>query len=394
MKVVCQLENHFNKPLAFICTNPNCSNSRILCSRCLTLQHKDCWNYTLEIEDIYKKSYPENINWIRNEDIRLGILTLQKYGATDNKEMLLKAFENLLEKEFSKIVNYFLEKTKEIKAKIMQNLQEFSPYEQINIEEFFATLNSSYNFNTFLEILNQLNNGKKDIKQVNIELDEFLKQTESNKIEQQDLQDISSTIYSFSKDYLEVNNDIFDQFRRGIPFEIFDNYPTSLKTWSWDNANKNSSIVLREHNTAAIKVDALYGYANVLGNIEMAEGRYQWEIEAIADNIEKQWIAFGVVETNIAKNSDDFSYKDTIGMCTYGHLYQMVHLDKILDYDSKSYFCDLDLTKGTFTISYQGTLIAREKVSLAGKKFIPFATLYRQNNKVKVSMFHIGEYNG
>jgi len=389
MKIFCQEEGHFNKPFAFVCTSPTCTKNRILCSKCLTSDHKDCWNYTLEIEDIYKKSFAENINWIRNDDIRTAISTIKKYDLGEDKEQLLQAFRRYLDKEFQKVTDYFVKRIESIKDKIVLNLKEYSTFDSINVEDFNSLLKSIYDFDKFIEILDPLQSGEIDIKVANEDLNEFLEQTASNKTDQQDLEDLGNAIYSFTKDYLEVKDDIFDQFQRGIPFDIFDGFPLSLKTWKWDFNKKSSKIALKEQNTVAKKTDSVFGYTTVLGTIEMNEGRYQWEIEMISDNIDKQWIAFGIVDASLVKNLEDFSYKDAMGICSYGHFYNVTQMEKLNEYDNKTYFCDLDLSRGSFTISYEGTIIAKEKENLKDKKFIPFATLYRQNNSVRLIMLQL-----
>jgi len=384
INVPCKQQGHANKLLTFVCANPKCSKNRVLCSRCLTQDHKDCWNYTLEIEDIYKRSFAENANWVRNEDIKQALATIGKYGLEDSKDVLLDAFGEFIDREFAKVTEYFNQRVKEIKAKIISNLQEYSTFDSINVEDFMATLKGIYNFDSFIDILEKLNQAETTMADMNEELSTFFDKSTASKADQQDLEDMGNAIYTFTKDYLEINTDIFDKFKTQIPFDLFNGFPLSMKAWTWDSNNKSSKIELSENNTVARKIDQTYGYTTALGAIEISEGRFQWELEVFIENSDRQWIAFGVIEKELAKNLEDFPYKKAIGVCTYGHLYNMECVEKFAEFDKKLLNCDLDMHKGTFSVAYEGSVIARHSGNLTGKIFVPFVTLYRGDNNVRL----------
>ncbi len=56
----------------------------------------------------------------------------------------------------------------------------------------------------------------------------------------------------------------------------------------------------------------------------------------------------------------------------------------MLNFDNKIYSCELDMDNGTFTISYQGTVIAKQDKNIKGKIVVPFGTLGEPGNWMRL----------
>jgi len=340
----------------------------------------------LHMQQIFKQNFTENIHWIQNKDIKEAILTVEKYGLTGSNEQLIKAFEELVDKELNEISVFFEQKLKETKENILKVFKDSISAENLKVDEFTRQMKNLYNFDKLTTILEPLQTGETDANQINEQLKDFFNSINSNKAQEQELQKLSKNLNSFINNYLEVDRTLFKDFKEAIPFDLFSKYSPTKSLWTWSPVQKSSKIVLSEGNNKAYRADPSYTYAAVIGSTKMAKGHFQWEIEVKSGNTQHQWITFGILETNLVKNLDNFSYVDTNGISSYGQFYKMNKVGTLTDYDNKTFLCDLDLIKGTFRISCQGTLICKEQNDLKDKVFYPFAILYRNENSVTVKV--------
>ncbi len=386
MEQCCKLEGHYDKPYSWVCTNPTCQSKRILCSKCLTLLHRNCLNFMLHIKEVFNKSFTQNSNWIQNKDIKDTILLVEKYGLTGSNEELIKAFEDLVNKEFSEVTSYFNEKIEETKDKIIKVFKESIASENIKADEFTKQVKTMYNFDTLANILDSMEKEQKEINTINKELTDYFANINSTKSQEQEVQKMAKNLNSFIKNYLEVDQNLFKEFKEAIPFDMFNKYSPTKKFWTWNPAQKSTKILLSDNNTKAKRNDPSYTYAAVIGSLKFAKGHYQWEIEVSSGNTQHQWITFGILEANLVKNLENFAYVDTNGLSTYGQYYKMNKVGTLPDFDNKTFLCDLNLIKGTFTISCEGTVICKEQNDLKDKTFLPFAILYRNENAVTVKV--------
>jgi len=340
----------------------------------------------LHIKEVFNKSFTQNSNWIQNKDIKDTILLVEKYGLTGSNEELIKAFEDLVNKEFSEVTSYFNEKIEETKDKIIKVFKESIASENIKADEFTKQVKTMYNFDTLANILDSMEKEQKEINTINKELTDYFANINSTKSQEQEVQKMAKNLNSFIKNYLEVDQNLFKEFKEAIPFDMFNKYSPTKKFWTWNPAQKSTKILLSDNNTKAKRNDPSYTYAAVIGSLKFAKGHYQWEIEVSSGNTQHQWITFGILEANLVKNLENFAYVDTNGLSTYGQYYKMNKVGTLPDFDNKTFLCDLNLIKGTFTISCEGTVICKEQNDLKDKTFLPFAILYRNENAVTVKV--------
>ena len=86
---------------------------------------------------------------------------------------------------------------------------------------------------------------------------------------------------------------------------------------------------------------------------------------------------FGVIETQLVRTFQAFPTNSAIALTTSGYFSQMTCLNPLPNYDNKTYVCELDMEEGTFTISYNSTIIAKQNCDIRGKTVVPFAFLFQ-----------------
>ena len=386
----CPLLNHFNKPITLICTNPKCQNKRLLCLKCLTLDHRDCLDFILEVDDVYDRTFLPNLNWINDHEVKKAIKIIAEYQLNGPGDQLRQLFENLLDKEFAKIQEYFQEKILEQKAKILDDFRATSDFEMVNIEGFMKHLQELYNFDSFISILQSLHKEDKSIELLNKELETFLLEISAKEIQQKSLIELAQRLNRFTKNYLTSDSDTIEKFKHSIDFHILDDYPLRIKKTSWDPFKKSQRLEILENNTIARRLDDIYEMTAVLGITEMEHGHYQWEVEVNTKNPQHQWILFGVADKNLGKNLEAFNYREAMGLSTFGQFYNMTKVEALNDYDNKTYLCYLDFSKGLFTISFEGKVVAKGDKDLKGnngnKVLVPYAILTRRDNMIRLQM--------
>jgi len=340
----------------------------------------------LHIQEVFKNSFTQNSNWIQNKEIKNAILLVEKYGLTGSNEELIKAFEDLVNKEFTEVANFFNEKLNETKEKIIKVFKESISSENIKADEFNQQIKKLYNFDALRNIIDSMQKEQKEVNVVSKELNDFFQNINSMKTQEQELLKTAKNLNSVIKNFLEVDQSIFKEFKEAIPFDMFNKYSPNKSTWTWSPTQKSPKIILSDNNTKAKRADPSYTYAAVLGTTKLSKGHFQWELEVASGNTQHQWITFGILEAHLVKNLDNFAYVDTNGLSTYGQYYKMNKVGSLSDFDNKTFLCDLNLIKGTFTISCQGTVICKEQSDLKDKVYLPFAILYRNENTITLKV--------
>ena len=387
MKVCCRLDDHYDRPLNWICTSPKCDKTRIFCSMCLKVFHKECLDYTVEIDDINRRLFGPNIGWIQDNTIANAITSIEKHKLTGHKEQLVGILGKLVEKEFTKITDFFMAKIEETKIKVLENVKQLSQEGDMVIDEFTTKLKSLYNFDTFLGILEPLKLDETDINDISQKLDIFFQQINSQQDHQKELRVMARKIISLTKNCFEGDKDLFDKFKDSIQFDIFDSYPSkAISQWAWSESPsaKSSTILLKGDSWITKKEKIPKGFTAVLGDTELSTGIWKWEIEVSSGRIDHEWVYFGIMEPRLAGDIENVHYSKGMGLTTSGYFCGVEKVNNLGEYDNKRYLCVLDMNEGTFTISSDGLLICKEKDSLKGKTYVPFATLYYSGNTAKL----------
>lgn len=383
----CPLEYHNNTPLSLICSNPACRNNRVFCSHCLRVYHRDCLSFILNINDIYKRSFSENIEWIQDPSIAKAALNIEKHHLNSSNNHLTQNAEKLISEQFSKLIEYFVERIQEVKRRVVRKIRMSSTGEGVLIEEFIAKLKRLYNFDMLLNILDPLNQGIVNTNRITRDLNNFFFDINTQQQELNDLQDLAKRINNATMSHFEIDLDIFEKFKQTLNFEAFDAYAEAEQTvsaWAWSPHQRSTTITLRNDNTIAQKVSPSDSYTAVLGDTYFVEGKWQWEIEVISGHKDARWICFGVVEPDKIYDLENLSSKIFLGMSTYGFCYGLDKIDDVGGYDNKKYVCQLDMDQGFFNILHGGRAVCQERESLRGKTFVPFVILYVLENMVKL----------
>jgi len=321
-------------------------------------------------------------NWINNSHIKEALHLLAQHNVSD-REQLLYVYEGIINQEFDKIIQTFLQKVQETKEKIMKNAREMYTIANINLEDFKTGLGSLYDIDSLIELLQSFESGQRCSNTVNREICTLFETIHTKKDEEKTLEDIAKNVTSFAKYYLEVDPRPFDDLKQRLNLETFDACP--FRIWSWHPEVKSASISLENFNTFAQKHQQAEKYSTaVIGTNALSKGVHRWEVEIATRDIEHNWICFGVIETNLVKEVTDFPYCDAVGIDTYGRLHNMDNEGLMVNYDFKTFLCELDMENGTFTISYGGTVVARQRKSLKGKIVVPFADLGEPGNTARL----------
>jgi len=321
-------------------------------------------------------------NWITNPHIKQALHLLAQHNVSD-KEQLLYVYENLINQEFDKIIQTFLAKVSEAKENIMKNAREMYTLANINLEDFKVGLGSLYDIDSLIELIQSHDSGQRCSSTVNRELCTLFEEINSKKDQEKNLEDIAKNIISFAKYYLEIDPRPFDDLQEKLSLEKFDTCP--FRIWSWHPEVKSNSISLSNFNTIAEKTQQSMRYSTaVVGTTALSRGIHRWEVEIATRDIEHNWICFGVIETRLVKEVTDFPYCEAVGIDTYARLHNMDNEGLLANYDFKTFLCELNMENGTFTISYGGTVVARQRKSLKGKIVVPFADLGEPGNIVRL----------
>jgi len=398
MQGTCPVPNHASKALMFICTNPQCEGSRLLCFTCLNTQHQQCLNYILEVDDIYKRSLSANVKWVKDDEVRQAIVLTQYQDSATLKESTLHGLEEFVETEFNKINEYFFEKMREAKKKTIDHIQSKIISENINIKEFEEQLKGLYNFDALVAILESFRTGEKGLDIIDIELKSFFKEINSSLNMSKELYEVANKISSLAQEIRNFNQVNLEKFKDSIPFEILkvDRDGQILKiqeeTWTWDALKKSNEIGLQNNNTVAAKT-AYYSKDRraVLGSVELSSHQHRWEIDFSDSsphmpcfvNWLKNYTVFGITET-LFNNVENPSLDSIIGIDLNGKYFNMDEGAKSGNVKTKKYVCELDLNKGVFCIYNDGKMLCRKNTGIKSKKFYPILVLYCVHDKAKL----------
>lgn len=191
MNALCTLEYHNDKLLNLVCTNPNCQNHRLFCSHCLRVYHRDCLSFILDINDINKRSFSENIEWIQDPNITKAILNIEKNQKNGSNGHLFGNVEDLIHQEFTKLTEYIMDSLQEIKRRVFKRIRASSSGESIIIDEFTRKLKRLYNFDSFLDILEPLRHGVVNMNTISRELNNFFIDIDNRRNELAELQELA-----------------------------------------------------------------------------------------------------------------------------------------------------------------------------------------------------------
>jgi len=296
---------------------------------------------------------------------------------------LFQIYQDLINKEFDHLTEHFLQKIAETKETIFQNARELYETTNINLEGFAAGLRTLYPMDTLIDIIQSLGGRQTDLGTINRDLCTLFEQINSNKEADKNLEDIAKNINSFTQYYTEINTQPFEDLKASLNFTNFDRTPFRL--WSWHPDVKSSFIGLESGNMIAQKQSDSPAYTTaVLGTLALSKGCHRWDIELQTRDEENSWICFGIIETQLVRKVTNFPYSQAMGIDTYGRLHNMESEGLMVNYDNKIYSCELDMDNGVFTISYQGTVIARQDKNIKGKIVVPFGTLGEPGNWLRL----------
>jgi len=394
MEKTCQVTGHSGRPLSLLCTNTKCTNNRILCFQCLTSHHKDCLDDTLEISHISQPNFLQNSNWIKDANVKSVIQALESHQLTGAKDQVFGIFSELLDKEFEKLGEHLLHKLQETKEKMLKNFKESPMTLDNKLKDFTKQLKSLYNLDSLFKILESWQTSKKNLNVVSQDLDNFFKEVSFQKQQEGELRKLAKDLNFSLKNFVDIDQVVFEDFKASIPFDIFDTYPSkktssqpNSEQWCWDIAKKSKAINLKESSMRATKETGANGeYAAVVGNVKMVDGCHLWKIEVATYNANRAWICFGIAEESLCGDMENFPYEKSIGFSTYRQPYQMNVIGALTEYDNKVFLCKLDLDNGVFTISHNDNVIVKSKNSLMNKVFLPFVCMSTRNNTVKMTI--------
>ena len=398
MKIACRNTEHLNKPVTWLCIKPECKNMRFLCSMC-TSEHEACADNLLRIEDLMKAKQADNLNMISDPSIKEAVSLLQEHGIFENHDLPIKIFEENLNKQFDKITEDFLNKVKDTKTKILNTAKDLFLQTQVDMDTFENKLKSVYNINSFKNILEDLEIDSRDFEAANNLLTKAIQESGEKKNDLQDLKIAANSLNYSVRNFIEIDESLFREFQKNIPFQIFEGYPKVHKLLGWNPSKKSNHIALGNDNMNAKKENysswTTSGNTAVLGNREMSRGIHKWILEIHTEGQRVQspqppfhWICFGVIEAKYAKNMEDFPYRKSFSVSSLGEVFNMTEMKKLKNgYDDLVYVCNLDMEEGTFTISHEGSVLVRQSWSLKGMTLVPFAYLYRADNNVRIRGF-------
>ena len=385
---VCEGKHHFNKNYTWVCSNPNCTQQRIACSKCLAQTHRNCINYAVHLDDLATLKYTNNPNYLHNREIREAALLLEKFGLDDDmNDRMLREFELSINKEFDDFLQHVTTTITETKTVLLDVFKKNLGSEKFDPKTFFVKLQETFSLESLYKKCEELSKGVKSLEQINEDISTQLKS--HSKAKEQELETLSKDIVGKIVKNTGLDPKVFTSLRTAFDAAIqpIKHFNPQKKSWKWSAGNKSNHITLQEDNTKAVKTGSQLTYAAVVGDTIFKENKQIWEIKVEAGNTQAQWVSFGVVDNTLASNWDNFNYSQTIGMTTYGQFYQMNKTTyQPGAWDKKTYRCELDLTKGKFEIYLNNNQIATSTVNLKGKNIVPFVILYRYNNTITLKV--------
>jgi len=375
-----------------------------MCLRCLLENHQDCVKHVLEIDNIFKGDLALNLNWLKHEEIKTAVKLIKKYDL-NNQVQVLETSEKRVEEEFAKLKNHLNDEINRAKDLVLKNLRERQSNDvQFNLKTFTKKMEEFYGFDTLVGIIESIkNNNQNDVETINIVLESFFTSLNDKKNgSDADLETKSRALGKYLKDVIELDTSLFDKAKSNLSMKLFENCLKGSPTWTWNPDDKSKSIILSENNMLAQGTSG--NNAVAFGTIEMSEGVHKWEVAITTGSPENYWIAVGIVDKNLLKSwngPDNFDYGQTYGFDTEGGVYQVAKLNSLLQYDNQRYVFELDMGKGSFTISCDGNVFLqvggeidsnkivsklRRKRSLQpqillGKTFIPYVNFWSPTNK-------------
>lgn len=393
MRASCQLQNHLNKALTLICTNPNCHSQRLLCIKCVATDHQDCLDYLLQIEDVNTGRLYENSNWIQKEKVKQAVAKAQELELDHSEEKYYKTLEEHIDNELQKVVDFFLQKVAEIKQKMLSDAQKSFDRKDIGLKAFEEELRTIYNFDALMDILGSLQSGKNNLVTLSEDLTNFFAEIQIQEYQNTELLSMAEKLNSFPYSFLDFEPGLFDNFKKAIPFELFDkDLQTAQEKWRWSTSLRSAGIDLTDDHLIAKKDGCALKNRAILGDINMCGARYQWELDissgyfCIATHFSDQDYdpIFGVVELSNELDFEDLPLEAAYGLSMGGKSFNMTEVCELPETSSRKYLCDLDLVNGTFTISSQGVIVGEEILNLKGKRFSPFVILKHRDSSVKL----------
>lgn len=398
MKIACKNTDHLNKPISWLCIKPACTNNRFLCSMC-TSDHEECADNLLRIEDLMKSKHAENLNMVTEPSVKEAISLLHENGIFENHDLPIKIFEENLNKHFDKLTEDFVNKVKDTKTKILNNAKDLFLQVQVDMDTFENKLKSVYNLNSFKNILEDLEIDSRDFEAANNLLTKAITESAEKKNDMNDLTTTANSLNYFIKNFIEIDQSLFREFQKNIPFQIFEGYPKVHKLLGWDPIKKSTHISLGNDNMNAKKdfysTWSTMGNTAVLGNKVMSRGVHKWILEVhtegqtiMSPQPPFHWICFGVIQASWANDMENFPYKKGFSLSSLGEVFNMTEVKKLKNgYDDLIYVCNLDMEEGTFTISHEGSVLVKQSFSLKGMNLVPFVYLYRADNNVRIKGF-------
>ena len=398
----CRLPNHASKPLTMVCSNLECKTKRrLMCLKCLLENHKDCVNHVLEIENIFTRDLALNLNWFKNEEIKTAVKLIKKYDL-NNQVQVLETSEKRVEEEFAKLKDHLNEEIDKAKEIVLNNLRERQSNDvQFNLKTFTKRMEEFYGFDTLVGIIESTkNNNQNDLETLNIVLESFFTSLNDKKNgSDADLETKSKSLGKYLKDVIELDTSLFEKAKTTFRMKSFENY-LEKPNWTWNPDFKSEGITLSKNNMFAKKTQGS-GYV-AIGTFEMSKGVHKWELDIASANNDSYWIAFGIVDKAVlvARNNThhigSFNYTRTYGFSIQGCAYQMSCVKIPKSFDNKTYVCDLDMDKGTFTISCDGHLFLQvgvdankngkslskaQRSPLLGKTVVPYVFLWTPGDR-------------
>jgi len=377
METCCLEPNHSKRPIILICTNPDCHNKPFLCSKCI-ISHRGCLDFLLDVQEeanidlklIEDKNKANNMN-------KSNCHPFDKLGLITDKKELFEAYEELIDYEFKKLAKYFTKKIRETKQGILKKAQDIYSNPDYDFKDFKKRIKKLYNFSSLPEVIESLQGSQADVRTITKGFENFLDDFDIKKTQKKSYQQKSQLLENSDENGFVDNLEEIIQLKT-LPQKIKE-VPCE-KTWCWDPFRKSLSIELRQSNTIAEKKKGAPNCDTaVLGSVEISEGYYEWELQVF-----DQWICFGIIERKLIRNLEDFPYYKSIGLNTGKKIYQMEKVNTLNDYKNKTYKCSLNMNSGTFMISFQGMIIAKQQQCLKGKIFVPFVDIYNAGGRVKL----------
>eukprot|EP00331_Platyophrya_macrostoma_P033815 CAMPEP_0176439990 /NCGR_PEP_ID=MMETSP0127-20121128/20293_1 /TAXON_ID=938130 /ORGANISM="Platyophrya macrostoma, Strain WH" /LENGTH=250 /DNA_ID=CAMNT_0017824407 /DNA_START=341 /DNA_END=1090 /DNA_ORIENTATION=- len=236
---------------------------------------------------------------------------------------ILQEFEETVNKEFDAVLQHVTKLIEESKEILINLFKKNLGSEKIETKAFLEKLHEGYNIESLYKQCQDLMLGVKSVTQTLEELNQRFKNPQKSKDQELEAagKEIISKIYKNTGIEQKLFQDLKKSFEDALkPFKQFN---PQKKTWQWSATNKSKVINLQNTNTKAVKSGTTLTYAAIVGDTPLTNSKHVWEILLESGNAQAQWISFGVIESALATNLENFNYSQTIGMTTYGQFFQM-----------------------------------------------------------------------